>query len=135
MNTNRLATTSACLMLLVPGVAFASDGAEAVSVSSLVIAGGSFIVSVLLGLLAWSLKNNVEGFKIAMQQALGEAQKATAKADEAQKDLSRMRIEMAGAITRKDLETLTTSIEQVRRDVATLTTQVAVINHHQRENA
>lgn len=132
----RVSALFTCLALLTPGVAWAAEGGpESVPVSTVVIAAVSVAVSLLLALLTWSLRNNVDGFKIAMQQSLAEAQKAKDHADACMAELSKVRIEMAGAVTRDDVKALTLAIEQMRQNVAALTTQVAVISHsHQKES-
>lgn len=121
---HRIAALSTALMLLAPSAALAADGDGVVPVSSLVLASGGAIVSVLLGLLAWSLKNNVEGFKIAVQQSLEEARASKQRADDVTKEMAALRVEMAKGIRESDVEdiktsmlALTTSLTALRADV------------------
>jgi outer membrane murein-binding lipoprotein Lpp len=126
------------VLVAVPSFALAQDVAStSVPVSTLVIASGGLIVSALLALLAWSLKNNVEGFKVAMMQALDTSNKATAKADHCSAEIAGLRLQMAGGLKRDDvdrmaaaLQTMSTQLTQVASDV-----RILMHEHEQRERA
>lgn len=134
----RLRHAAITLLLAAPSFAVAADGmqhADAVPMSSLVIGAGGLITTALLALLAWSLKNNVEGFKIAVQQSLQESAKAKEKADAAEKELAVIRVEMAKGIRASDVDEIKRGLAAVTTGLNSLQSEVRVLMdaHHKKE--
>lgn len=129
----RFAAVVTCLAMLAPGVAFAAQGDDNIPVSGVLIGAVSIAVSALLALLAWSLKNNVEGFKSATVLAQGEAQRAKDKAEACMTEISKVRIDLASAITRADLQTMTQALERMQNNLHDLHIQVAGLAAAQRK--
>lgn len=124
---SRIATLATALVLLAPSAALAADGDGVVSVSSIVLASGGSIVGVLLALLAWSLKNNVDGFKVAVQQSMAEARAAKAQADAVVKEMADLRVEMAKGIRESDVDELKTSMLALTTSLTALRADVQVL--------